>query len=314
MPVREWKEVQEMLRSIAILAAVLAAVPGRAAIWPGQAGEYRKISSKPAEVPNAAVWKEYGLEDSEQAAFASGARRVLAAAYRFKDTTGAFAAFQQVRAGDPAAVLEGNYIVGGVADKAALDALVKALPNVSHTAYPNLLGFLPEKGLETNSTRYVLGPVSLAAFEPRVPAATAAFDFSTEAVVARYALPAGKVTLALFSYPSPPIALKQYPEFVKLPGAVAARKGPLVAVVFSPPDPDQAERLLASVRYNGQVSWDQPPPNPRDNVGDLLLNIFILVGILILLFLGAGIIVGIMRRWAGWGEKSEEMIVLNLHK
>ncbi len=55
--------------------------------------------------------------------------------------------------------------------------------------------------------------------------------------------------MAIFNYPTPQIAMQQVPDFEKLPGAMAKRSGPLVAVVLSPADPDFAERLLAQVRY-----------------------------------------------------------------
>ena len=44
--------------------------------------------------------------------------------------------------------------------------------------------------------------------------------------------------MAIFNYPTPQIAMQQVPDFEKLPGAMAKRSGPMVAVVLSPADPD----------------------------------------------------------------------------
>ncbi len=329
MSLRKRKEVQEMLRSVILLAAVIAAAaPSPAAIWPDQAGEYRKTSSKPATLAEKPVLEEYGLQDAEQAEY-SGPGRFQAIGYRFNDSTGGFAAFQAMRpstavrsdfannavqGGGTAVAAFGNYVLefrGLTPDRALFKAITDQLQQVDQTPLPTLPNYLPVQGLVPNSERFIVGPRSLAKFESRIPAAVADFDLSTEAEIAEYRLPGGAVNLALFSYPTPQIANKQLPNFQKLPGVMAKRTGPLVAVLFSPPNPDDAERLLANVRYGAEITWNERLPNPRDNVANLLLNIFMLTGILIVLFLAAGVVVGVLRR-AGLNKGREEMVVLRL--
>jgi len=58
------------------------------------------------------------------------------------------------------------------------------------------------------------------------------------------------------------------------------RTGPLVAVVPAAADPDLAERLLGGIRYQAEITRNEYVPTERDNMGDLLLNICILTGIL----------------------------------
>ena len=91
-------------------------------------------------------------------------------------------------------------------------------------------------GLIPNSERYILGPVSLARFEPRIAPSLAAFHLGTEAQLGRYRTPKGDLTLAIFSYPTPNIARERQEEFPKVPGTIAKRSGPLVGVVVQPPD------------------------------------------------------------------------------
>ena len=62
---------------------------------------------------------------------------------------------------------------------------------------------------------------------------------------------------------------------------MAKRSGPLVAVIVSPADPDAAERLLAQVSYQAEITRDEYVPTRRDNIGDLVINTFILIGILL---------------------------------
>src|ERR1035438_8833743 len=75
------------------------------------------------------------------------------------------------------------------------------------------------------------------------------------------------------------IATRYSPEidFRGIPGGnLVKRSGPLVAVVVAPPDPDAAERLLAQVRYQALVTLDQWVPSHKDNIGNLVINAFIL--------------------------------------
>jgi hypothetical protein len=189
-----------------------------------------------------------------------------------------------------------------------------ALPKPDTRPLPGLLDTLPEQGLSAGSQRYILGPESLARFAPQAPAAAVGLGYSPEGVVAQYRLPAGPATLAIFEYPNPQIAIQQFRELEKAPGAMARRTGPLVAVLFSPPDPDQAERLLAGIRYNAEVTWTEPPADPKNDVAEVLINIFILTGILICLFIGAGVVVGLLRYFFTGGRAKEPMVVLRLDK
>ena len=122
-------------------------------------------------------------------------------------------------------------------------------PSWINAPLPALASDLPQDGLIPNSERYILGPVSLARFEPRIAPSLAAFHLGAEAQLGRYRTPKGDLTLAIFSYPTPNIARERQEEFLKVPGTIAKRSGPLVGVIVQPPDPDAAERVLAGVQY-----------------------------------------------------------------
>ena len=121
--------------------------------------------------------------------------------------------------------------------------------------------------------------------------------------------------MAIFRYPTPQIAMLRIPEFEKLPGVVAKRSGPLVAVIVSPPDPDYAEKLLSQVRYQAEVTRDEYVPTRRDNIGDLVINAFILIGILLAFSVVSGFALGgfrALRRRTRHGEEPDAMITLHL--
>lgn len=316
MPVRERKEVQEMLRSLTILlaAAMAAAAAPDAPVWPDEAPGYRKVASRAAQPPEQAIFKEFGFDAGEQATFSAPTGRVTATAYRFTDSTGAFGAYELLRASDPKGTVQaGNYVIrfAGTPD-AKLAAALAAQPGTDNRPLPTLTSYLPPANLAPGSERFVLGPAGLARFAPKIPAEAAAFEYGTEVAVARYELPNGAVNLALFSYPNPQIALQQFEVFQKVPGAMAKRTGPLVAVLLAPPDADQAERLLAAVRYDAEVTWNQKPPDPKDDVADVLITIILLTGLIMALFIAAGIVVGLLRRWYTATDTGDPMILLHL--
>jgi hypothetical protein len=316
---------------LAIAAAALAApAPQQQAIWPEQLAGFTRVSVEPAAPADRALWDEYGLRDAEQARYAARGRKFEAVGYRLNDSTGAFAAFQWQRPADArpsqaaglavetrdgALVAYGNYLfrfTGWKPKPADLAAFFQGLKKVDRTALPVLPKYLPAAGLIPNSERYVLGPVSLEKFAGAVPAAVAAFQFGTEGAIGTYQTKGGAASLAIFSYPTPQIARQRLADFEKLPGAVANRSGSMVAVVVAPPDQEAARKLVGAVRFQGQITWNERVPNRRDNIGDLVVNAFILIGIILALFLAAGLIFGVLRRWIWVGKADEPMILLHI--
>jgi hypothetical protein len=322
-----------MLR-ILILIAALAPLHLAGAIWPERFGVFTRSAVKPAAVADKAVWDEYGLAEAEQAEYTSGAQSFSAVAYRLKDSTGALAAFQWQRPAGaapshvaPLAVETQNSVLfafhnylfrleGRKPKAAELVPVYSQLPRLDQSSLPVLPGYLPAGNVVPNSERYVLGPASLERFEPRISPSVAAFHLGTEAQLARFQTQGGETGLAIFSYPTPNFARERAIEFSKIPGAMVKRSGPLLAVVLAPPNADEAERLLSKVRYQATITWSQYVPSRRDNIGDLILNVFTLTGVLLLFCTAAGLVFGgfkvfarrYLKRWGG----DEAMIQLNI--
>jgi len=142
----------------------------------------------------------------------------------------------------------------------------------------------------------------------------AAFHLNGEAQTGIFGKDGG-IRLALFSYPTFEIARKREVEFAKIPGAVTKRTGPLVAVTINPSNPDEAERVLSRVRYQAAVTLPQKPPSPKDNPGNLLLNVALLIGILIVFCAISGLAFGALRqlfRRVVPAEDGESMVMLHL--
>lgn len=325
-----WRLMEKMkLLVLGLLVPTL----GLAAILPETIGPYHRTSTSTAIQADRPLWEEYGLKDSETAGYENDTTKFRVAIYRLQDTTGAMAAFQWQRpanstpstigrlaaeTADSLLLVHGNYLLSFMGYKpptVELDGLVQTLRNIDTTGLPTLSSYLPTEELVPNSERYVIGPAGLQKFAPGISPSVAAFHFGAEAQLGVFHSPKGDTTLAIFNYPTPQIAMQKVPDFEKLPGAMTKRSGPLVALVLAPPDSDFAERLLARIRYQAAVTRDEYVPTRRDNIGNLLLNAFILIGILLAFSLVSGLALGGFRAFTRRGKKGEEadaMITLHL--
>jgi hypothetical protein len=315
-----------------LVAFLMPALAG-AAIWPDAIGAFHKIATPASTLLDSPVWEECGLAETEAAVYENGGAKFTATAWRLRDSTGALAAFDWQRNSQAAPskvaalavetpttllMAHGNYLLFFDGYKPAapeLDAVVEELRNVDTTALPTLPGFLPSENLVANSERYILGPVGLAEFDPGIPPSVAAFHLGAEAQLGVFHSPKGDMALAIFNYPTPQIAMQRIGEFEKIPGAVAKRSGPFVAVVLSPPDSDAAERLLSQVRYQAAVTRDEYVPTRRDNIGNLVINAFVLIGILLSFAVVSGLFAGgfrVLLRHSRKAGEAEAMITLHL--
>jgi hypothetical protein len=350
MPLRQRKEVQEMLRSlkevgsqksvrdgrtkrgVRIAAIFLSAGCAFGSIFPDQIGEFKKESPKTIGIPDQALYDEYGLDATEQAEYASASAKFSATAWRFRDSTGAMALFEARRpagatlsnlsklaakASDGILFAYGNYVfqvTGAV--PADVSPLYADLPKLEQSPLPALYGDLPQDGLIPNSERYVVGPVSLDRFFPGLTPSTVGFHLGAEAQIGKYVTDSGPLTLAVFEYPTPNMARERTDLFEKVPGAVARRVGPLVAITINPPDPDAAERILSRVKYETNITWNEQVPGEDVKVKTrFILNIIFASGALIGLCLIAGLLVGgvrIVSKKLNKGEDPQAMITLHL--
>jgi len=315
------------------LTAILLPSLAAAAILPDAIGAWQRGTvSKPA-ISDEAIWTECGLKGSEKAVYQNGSAKFTATAWQLADTTGSMAAFQWQRPAnatpstaanlasetpDGLFLVHGNYLFefdGYKPSKEEIDALTGSLHNVDPTVLPVLPSYLPAAGLIPNSERYILGPVGLQKFAPGISPSVAAFHYGAEAQMGVFHNARGDAPMLIFNYPTPQIAMQRVLEFQRVTGAVAKRSGPMVAIVLNPPDPDYAENLLAQVRYQAQVTTDEYVPIRRDNIGDLVINAFVLIGILLAFAVVSGFALGgfrAFRRRSRHGEEADALIELHL--
>jgi hypothetical protein len=301
-----------------IAAAVLPAVLLRGDLLPEALDDFvrNEVTAVTPEDPE--LFGEFGFEEGELGVYQTPAgKRAELTALRFYDDTGAFSAYRWLQSADGSEsnfgkrswtdltgtlIHFGNYVVrleGNVPQQDTIELMLAYLPRVRVTPDPPVLKFAPAEGVVPGSEKHILGPIALARLAPEISPSTAGFHFGSEAHYAEYMTSGESVRMLIFSYPTPQMARVQAEQFYMLDGVVAKRTGPMIAAVIKAPSPDEAERLVAKVRYQAEVTLDYREPGRHDNLGTLILDVFILCGILVLLCIAGGILVAGARRLFG---------------
>lgn len=318
-------------RSIFVLPLLLASICS-GGILPDTIAAWQKGAPSNAPIPQPKVWTEYGLQDAETAIYTDADRKFPITAWRFNDATGSMAAFYEVRPVDshPSALMglsaenakqqvvsAGNYLFlfsDYRITPEELSHVVATVPKYEHSPLPSLPKYMPA-GAIAGSERYIMGPAGLAAFVPAIPSSTAGFHFSAEGEVAKYGAKGKETTLVIFSYPAMEMARDRYAHFQAIPGVVAKRSGPLVAVAVDAASPDDAENLLAQVKYQLAVTLPEKPPAPKFNFGSFLVSVITFIGVVLLFCVASGVVVGGLRvllRRSGASGEGDAMISLHL--
>ena len=297
-----------------LLTVLLLPMMASAAILPEALGDFEPKGVDPLLPADEAIFAEFGFEEGERARYVTPDQRsVEISASRFEDPTGAFAAFQwlqpaegkdggygqrALQSGDRTLIQFGNYVVemrGAEPVDEHVEVMLAFLPRVQMSADPPVLEFVPREQLVPNSQRHILGPATLDKLAPEIPPSVAAFRLGAEAQYVHYNSPAGRLRMLLFSYPTPQIARGQLEEFEKLPGVVSKRAGPLVAAIVAPPSADEAERLLAKVRYRAEITIHHRNLTRSETLWTLLIDIIIFSLILAGLMIVGGVLVASTR-------------------
>jgi hypothetical protein len=247
------------------------------------------------DAANAASLKEFGIDRFAVAKYtqANGGGVLEVKALQFGDATGAYSAFTYLRRPEmknlPAARKLGNEMAstsgrdflvlsGATVLRASvtsvkpatvdeLKQLASTLPKVGGPKglSPLLPTYLPAKGLQADSLRYALGPVSYEAMGGVLPPGIVGFDKAAEVVTARYA---GQGTLTLLLFPTPQIAAEHGRAIeaeVNRQGSAAGtvklrREGPLVLLTTGAWSAAEAKRMVEGIHLRNELTWNKPMP------------------------------------------------------
>lgn len=303
-----------------------------APLFPQQVGEWVRQPDTGASVADAktdAILKEDGLTRDEHAVYRAGSSgpSITVTARQFVDATGAHAAYSFYQKtgstyrgtglGSETSAVGNGYLfrsgaslveaAGGRGPKveALLEGIETRLPKIAgpRGLSPVLPTYLPAKGLDRETVKYALGPVSYEAMGGVLPGAILGFDKAAEAVTAKYA---GKGKLTMLIYPTPQIAgdrlraieAEVHPRGQGMGTVVLRREGPLVLMTSGQWALSEAKSLVEGIHPRAEVTWNkQMEPEFHAEVGktySLLTSILIFCGfgalaaVILGLFLGAG--------------------------
>jgi hypothetical protein len=286
-----------------------------------------QISDNAAKADSAypAVLKEYGFNESETATYTrDDGRKLTIKAARFNDATGAYGAFTFYRqpvmkteqigtkaasANDRVLFFRSNVLVDANFDRltamsaSELRELASMLPTAPGSAgnLPSLPQYLPKADAVENSAKYILGPQALLATKAPLAAEQVDFSHEPEILIQDYSSKAGPLTLSVINYPTPQIAGErlralQAADQGNPKSYLVRRTGPLLAIVTGSSGSSEAQSLLSSVNYEAEVTWDEATTlSKRDNIGELIVGIFTLIGIILLISLIFGLFFGGIR-------------------
>jgi hypothetical protein len=262
-------------------------------------------------------------------------RKLTIKAARFADASGAYGAFtyykmpqmlketietQGSSLNERVLFYRGSVLVDATFEKlsamstAELRDLSDALPLPPGNArnLPVLPQYLPKPGYVKNTAKYVLGPIGLEKLTSPLSSQLVDFSVGAEVALGTYQTSDGVATLMLISYPTPQIAAEHLrkidaarqpdapqqgsPALLNGDAIFDKRTGPMVVLVAGTISQAEARSLLGAVNYEADVTWNENTYTGRkNNLGNLLLNVFLLCAILIAFSAVAGLAFGGIR-------------------
>jgi hypothetical protein len=295
--------------------------------WQLAAPATTSTAPEAADNANADLLKEDGFAQFATATYTRDGDKLSVRAIRFADASGAYAAYtfyrrpglpkQEVGFGgvfDGTRVLfwQSATLVDATFDHltgmsaAELRELAGSLPKAEGGAGvpPPLPGYLPQAGLDPQSTRYALGPIGYVRGGGLFPPSLVDFNRGAEVITAQYSTRDGDGALTLIDYPTPQLAANRATAVAAFlasgntPGAqwttqLAAsgpaalqsrRSGPLLAISSGSFSAEGAHKLISSVNYSAEVTWN----HPQGYVSEVSKTAKLLIGIVTLTALLAG--------------------------
>ncbi|HUS20064.1 MAG TPA: DUF6599 family protein [Terriglobales bacterium] len=279
--------------------------------WQKDPNSERGTDPARAHTAEATLLKEAGLGAFERATYTRQGRKLSLQAFRFNDATGAFAAYSALQTEPMAkekfcnhARSSGTHIQIACADividvqydkvtamtAAELRSLASLLPRATgNRALPaNAPLHLPKDGV--SDVRLALGPAGLAKSGTPLPADIIDFSKSAEVAVGTYPSDAGSALVTIVKYPTFALATERQKAFdlwAKSQGQLAStfftrRVGPIVVLVSGNISEPDARNLAEQVPYDVEITQSEPVYTPKDNIGNLVVNMmylsFIIIG------------------------------------
>jgi len=310
------------------LSAQQLALPDHFAAWTGKPAPEEIETEAPVSFLN--LWKETGRTTGEFCEYVSGSAKVDVSVQKYRDPSSAYEAYtallspemQPTTLGGNSAVnrerlfiLLGNFVLDvrppqaiSTQDLLTLAKIVRA--HSDQTPLPPIRQYLPESNLIIGTMRYALGPAgfqsaldSLQHKEYSSLGNELGFSSGAEVMLAEYRTPRNGALLLLIDYPTPQLAEQHLRHLeATLPASATAqrvrikRTGSLLSLALAPTSAAYAESLQSAVRYETQVTWNEPTHKLTDPPWLLIVkNIFVGTIGFCLIAIILGVVFGIVR-------------------
>ncbi len=280
-----------------------------------------------------AVAKELIVSRRDARKYAAEGNAASVSAVEFADATGAYSAFTLLRTpemhgcaannnlGNDCVVSAGKLLfwtgdtVVSIAPAGtrpvgagSFSALVTTLPKPigAKGALPVLPTRLPPEGLQKESLRYAVGPLTYAAGGGEIPASVIDFSKSPEILTAHYSGRAGHGVLTTIFYPTPAIAgdrmraIQADIQDEELPAAfrsgepATARSGPIVGIASNGFSAHEAKDLVDRIHYEAAITWNKPEGYMDQFKITNAASVMVQIIIFVIVMCGAALVLGVV--------------------
>jgi hypothetical protein len=210
---------------------------------------------------------------------------------------------------DDARLLVGNFVIqaglSGHLSAQAFEGVADALKaHAEQTPLPAIRNYLPTDGRVFGSEKYAAGPqgfqdAAKLLARPEIAGLANQVGFErddAEAMFAQYHTAKGEAVLLLIDYPTPQLAELHLHHFdtalssaSKQAGTTVGRKASLLSLVLKPSSAAYAESLRNAIRYQTEVTWNEPTHKLTDPPWLVILGRILFMT---LLFMGLAVAVG----------------------
>ena len=279
-------------------------------------------TTKPSE--EGQILAESGIVKILDRPYKKGGDQLSLRLYQFKDPTSAyeFYSFAVVPGMQPlgvgglsairqhdARLLVGNFVIqAGLSEHLSPEVLqdvaeaVKA--HADQTPLPAIRNYLPTEGRVFGSEKYAAGPqgfqdAAKLLDRPEIAGLANEVGFerdAAEAMFAQYHTGNDEAVLLLIEYPTPQLAELHLHHFdtdlsaaSKQAGTTVERKASLLSLVLKPSSAAYAESLRNAIRYQTEVTWNEPTHKLTDPPWLVILGRILFMT---LLFMGLAVAVG----------------------
>lgn len=294
------------------------AFPARFGQWTATAAAIKSMPRQ-EDLP---LLREEGLMGSFTRPYSNGSQTLTVSLSEFRDPSSAYEAYTSLlkpgqlptRVGQVAAfskdhvlIQVGDLVLESTANASRddLNALVQAVAARSGKApLPPIPDYLPNDGRVPGSERYALGPLAFRSAAADLNRAEFAplsdevgFKLGAEAMLAHYRTRSGEeAVLLLIEYPTPQLAeqhLRHLEQAIspaaKQAGTTIERKASLLSLILKPTSAAYGDSLRNAVKYETEVTWNEPHQTATDPP---IINRLIVIILATILFMVAAVVLG----------------------